>query len=63
VSDIADLPAYLTEEIEHFFEVYKVLEPNKHSSVRGFEGADAAATEIEACRRRHAQRQAQPPGS
>jgi len=60
VSDIADLPAYLTEEIEHFFEVYKVLEPNKHSSVRGFEGAAAAASEIEACRRRHAERQAQP---
>jgi inorganic pyrophosphatase len=60
VSDIADLPAHLTEEIEHFFEVYKVLEPNKHSSVRGFQGADAAVAEIEACRRRHAEARAHP---
>jgi inorganic pyrophosphatase len=55
VSDIADLPAHMTDEIEHFFEVYKVLEPNKHSNVRGFEGADAAVSEIAACRRRHAE--------
>ena len=55
VSDIADLPAHMTDEIEHFFEVYKVLEPNKHSNVRGFEGADAAASEIEACRRRYSE--------
>jgi inorganic pyrophosphatase len=55
VSEIGDLPPFLADEIEHFFEVYKVLEPNKHSSVRGFEGADAAASEIEACRRRYAQ--------
>ncbi len=62
VSDIADLPAHMTEEIEHFFEVYKVLEPNKHSSVRGFQGADAATSEIEACRRRYAEGRAQAPG-
>ena len=35
VEDMADLPAHLVDEIEHFFEVYKVLEPGKHSSVRG----------------------------
>jgi inorganic pyrophosphatase len=54
VSDITDLPPYLIEEIEHFFEVYKVLEPNKHSNVRGFEGAAAALDEIDSCRRRYA---------
>jgi inorganic pyrophosphatase len=53
VSDITDLPPYLVQEIEHFFDVYKVLEPNKHSNVRGFEGADAAAVEIAAARRRY----------
>jgi inorganic pyrophosphatase len=42
------------DEIEHFFEVYKVLEPDKHSSVRGWEGAAAAIAEIDACRARHA---------
>jgi inorganic pyrophosphatase len=41
------------DEIEHFFEVYKKLEPDKHSNVRGWEGAGAAAAEIEACRERH----------
>jgi inorganic pyrophosphatase len=41
------------DEIEHFFEVYKVLEPEKHSSVRGWEGVTAAVSEIEACRQRH----------
>jgi inorganic pyrophosphatase len=54
VADIEDLPAFLTDEIEHFFEVYKVLEPEKHSNVRGWEGATAARDEIDACRRRHA---------
>jgi inorganic pyrophosphatase len=54
VTDLEGLPDFLTDEIAHFFEVYKVLEPNKHSSVRGFEGAEAAVREIEACRRRYA---------
>ena len=53
VGDIADLPAHLMDEIEHFFEVYKKLEPDKHSNVRGWEGAGAAVAEIEACRERH----------
>jgi inorganic pyrophosphatase len=53
VKDISDLPPHLVDEIEHFFEVYKVLEPDKHSSVRGWEGCDAAVAEIEACRRRY----------
>jgi len=54
VADMADLPAFLVDEIEHFFEVYKVLEPEKHSSVRGWEGHAAAVAEIEAARRRAA---------
>lgn len=54
VTDIADLPGYLTDEIEHFFDVYKVLEPDKHTNVRGWEGAQAALGEIEACRARFA---------
>jgi inorganic pyrophosphatase len=53
VSDMGDLPPFLSDEIEHFFEVYKMLEPEKHSSVRGWEGRDAAIAEIEACRKRH----------
>jgi len=52
VSDVGDLPDHLSSEIEHFFEVYKALEPDKHSNVRGWEGAAAAAAEIDACRAR-----------
>jgi len=53
MADLGDLPTHLPHEIEHFFEVYKVLEPGKHSTVRGWEGAEAAVAEIAACRRRH----------
>jgi inorganic pyrophosphatase len=53
VTELEHLPAFLTDEIGHFFEVYKALEPDKHSDVRGWEGAAAARAEIEACRERH----------
>jgi inorganic pyrophosphatase len=51
---MSDLPNHLVDEIEHFFEVYKVLEPEKHSNVRGWEGVKAAIAEIEDCRQRYA---------
>ncbi len=52
VHDIADLPKRLLDEIEHFFDVYKMLEPEKNSITRGYEGRDAAYGEIEASRLR-----------
>jgi inorganic pyrophosphatase len=52
VHDVADLPDHLAQEIEHFFEVYKALEPDKHSNIRGWEGAKAARAEIVACQQR-----------
>ena len=48
VPEIEDLPDYLLSEIEHFFTVYKDLEPHKFSSTRGYEGSEAAWTEIRA---------------
>jgi inorganic pyrophosphatase len=42
VADIADLPAFLLEEIGHFFDVYKQLEPGKETTTRGWEGVAAA---------------------
>ncbi len=48
VKDIDDVFDALLAEIGHFFEVYKMLEPDKHSNTRGYEGVDAAWTEIEA---------------
>jgi inorganic pyrophosphatase len=42
VHGAADLPEGLLPEIEHFFEVYKTLEPGKHATIDGFgDGADA----------------------
>ena len=35
------------EEIEHFFNVYKALEPDKHSSSAGMGGRDEAWREID----------------
>jgi inorganic pyrophosphatase len=47
VQDIGELPDHLLKEIEHFFEVYKQLEPGKFASTRGYEGVDAAWREVE----------------
>lgn len=46
VNDISDLPPQLIDEIRHFFEVYKALEPGKHSSTQGIGGRDDAWREI-----------------
>jgi inorganic pyrophosphatase len=51
--DIADLPTHMLHEIEHFFTVYKDLEPGKESSTRGYEGRDAAWAEIKEAQQRY----------
>jgi len=51
--DLDQLPEHMLDEIEHFFEVYKMLEPGKHSATRGYEGPEAAWKEIAAARQRH----------
>jgi inorganic pyrophosphatase len=43
VNDLDDIASHLQSEIEHFFEVYKALEPDKSTDVRGW--ADRAAAE------------------
>ena len=52
IDDISQLRPTLLDEIEHFFEVYKMLEPGKDSATRGYEGRDATLREIEAARER-----------
>jgi inorganic pyrophosphatase len=54
VVDIDDVPHEYRAEIQHFFEVYKLIEPGKNSSTRGWGGARDAWTEIEASRARYA---------
>jgi inorganic pyrophosphatase len=48
VVEIADVAEPMLAEIEHFFDVYKMLEPDKHSNTRGYEGTVAAWAEIDA---------------
>ena len=52
--DIHHVPEFDRLEIQHFFEVYKEIEPGK--SVQGADWADRAAAEaeIESCRKRFA---------
>ncbi len=53
VEDLRDLPEELLEEIKHFFDVYKALEPGKASHTAGFETRKGAWREIERSRPRH----------
>jgi inorganic pyrophosphatase len=53
VNDIGDIPESLRNEIAHFFDVYKTLEPGKYAETRGYEGVDAAWREIDAAHARH----------
>lgn len=61
VRDLDDLPANMTAEIAHFFDVYKDLEPGKRSEVAGF--ADAAQAWEEIRRSRERARQPATPGT
>ncbi|MET0627103.1 MAG: inorganic diphosphatase [Acidimicrobiia bacterium] len=63
VTKLDELRPYLLDEIEHFFDVYKMLEPGKDTATRGYEGRDAAFAEIEACRARHVAAEAESPHS
>lgn len=51
--DIADISKGLLAEIQHFFDVYKDLEPDKISITKGYEGREAAIAEIKASKKRY----------
>jgi inorganic pyrophosphatase len=53
VEALDQLPAELLDEIQHFFDVYKTIEPGKQSSTTGYAGVDEAWAEIEASRARY----------
>ena len=44
--EVADLPPLLRAEIEQFFSIYKVLEPDKHVEVHGWRPRQDALDEI-----------------
>ncbi len=53
VGEIDELPDHLIDELIHFFDVYKDLEPGKSMTTRGSEGVDAAWKEIHASKARY----------
>ncbi len=56
--DITDVSEFDRLEIQHFFEVYKALEPGKEVEAAQWTGKEAADAEIEACRKRLADSEA-----
>ena len=52
-ADIDDLDEFVLREIEHFFDIYKQIEPGKMAETKGFRGPDEAYAELEASRRRY----------
>ncbi len=53
IVEIEDVFKSMRAEIQHFFDVYKELEPGKHTSTRGFEDTAAVWREIEAAYERY----------
>jgi inorganic pyrophosphatase len=51
--EINDLDPFTRREIEHFFDIYKQLEPDKMAETGGFSGPAEAYAELEASRRRY----------
>ncbi|MDY7081904.1 MAG: inorganic diphosphatase, partial [Halobacteria archaeon] len=47
VQDIDDVSEHMREEISHFFETYKALEPGKETETLGYEGKEGALEAIE----------------
>ena len=54
ISDRSDLPPHLLEEISHFFEVYKALEPGKMTITGGWHNAAIAEAVVSEARQRAA---------
>jgi inorganic pyrophosphatase len=50
--DRTDLPAHLLDEIAHFFEIYKALEPGKLTSTMGWHSAAIAEAVVTEARQR-----------
>ncbi|HPU40064.1 MAG TPA: inorganic diphosphatase [Microthrixaceae bacterium] len=50
VQDVADVDTFLLDEIQHFFSVYKDLEPGKEAQIGDWAGHDAAVESIRSAR-------------
>ncbi len=52
IKELEDFSPMLLDEIKHFFEVYKALEPNKETDVRDWGGREVAEYLVEQSRQR-----------
>ena len=46
VVDLSGVPEHLLNEIAHFFDVYKQLEPSTHTDIQGWQDAAAGRAEV-----------------
>ena len=53
IADIGDLPSHLLDEIAHFFEVYKALEPDKGTDISEWQGRPEAERTITEAKERY----------
>jgi inorganic pyrophosphatase len=56
ITELEHVDSYELDEIAHFFEIYKALEPGKSTQPGGWLGRDAAEQAVEAARAAHAAR-------
>ncbi|WP_019632812.1 inorganic diphosphatase [Actinomadura atramentaria] len=52
IENLADVPAYTRDEVAHFFDIYKSLEPGKSTDVRGWQDRAVADEEVLRAHRR-----------
>ncbi|KIH97295.1 inorganic pyrophosphatase [Streptomonospora alba] len=55
IRDLRNMPEFQLQEITHFFDIYKRLEPGKSSEVRGWQDRASAEETVEAAQRRAAE--------
>ena len=61
-ADLDQVPGHLLAEISHFFDIYKELEPDKHTIVHEWVGRTEAEARIESARARLARSARSRPG-
>ncbi|MFC3995030.1 inorganic diphosphatase [Nocardiopsis sediminis] len=62
IRDLRNMPEFQVNEITHFFDIYKRLEPGKSSEVRGWQDRHAAEATVLDAQRRAERAQAGAPG-
>ncbi|MBV8985399.1 MAG: inorganic diphosphatase [Acidimicrobiia bacterium] len=53
IDDLDAVPPFMLQEIENFFEIYKTLEPGKHTDTAGWQGRPEAEQAVEDARTRY----------